>query len=113
MYATFVAEKGNWLFGLKPWYRIPESDDEQYHRYLGYGEAFGSVQLGEHTLTANLRNNLRSDTNRFGIRVDWSFPLRNNLRGYLQYFNGYGESLIDYDDSVNRIGIGVLFTESP
>ncbi|UCD36570.1 MAG: phospholipase A [Nitrospiraceae bacterium] len=29
----------------------------------------------------------------------------------MQYYNGYGESLIDYNDYVSRVGLGIMITD--
>ena len=59
------------------------------------------------------RNNLESGFDRGAVEAGWSFPLGNYpyLKGYIQYFYGYGESLIDYDRRVNRIGIGISLND--
>jgi len=62
-------------------------------------------KLGTGTVSATVRNNLKSQ-NRGSVELNYSFPFNQHVQAYVQYFNGYGESLIDYNRSINRIGIG-------
>ncbi len=107
----------HYYVGLKTWYRIPESEKEDptdsegddnpnIERYLGNFELSLFHQLEKHSFGFNLRNNLRAD-NKGSIQADYTYPIGRSFRGYLQLFSGYGESLIDYDHSKTRIGIGI------
>jgi phospholipase A1 len=121
LYANFIWEKGDYVFSFKPWYRIPESnkkepgdprgdDNPDIGDYMGNFEFTTVYKREHHEFSAMLRNNLSSD-NKGAIQVEWTFPLFKNLRGYAQYFNGYGESLIDYNERIERIGVGFLLTD--
>jgi len=65
----------------------------------------GFYQWQTHNFSLLLRNNLRSD-NRGAFQLGWSFTVSKPARLYAQYFNGYGESLINFDENVNRLGLG-------
>ena len=121
IYANFIWENNGFVFSFKPWYRIPEDpkedvldprgdDNPNIDEYLGHFELRGAYRYEEHEFGFMWRNNLRSD-NRGALQLDWSFPIWGRLRGYAQYFNGYGESLIDYDSHTQRLGVGVLLTD--
>jgi phospholipase A1 len=107
------ASRGNLDLGARVWHRFdeePENDDNpDITRYLGYGELFAGYQIGRHHVGLMLRN----PANHVAVQADWSYGLSDRLRFYVQYFNGYGESLIDYDRQVNRIGAGFLLNEWP
>ncbi|EKE67289.1 phospholipase A [Gallaecimonas xiamenensis] len=113
IYANFVFETDNAVFQIKPWYRIHESREDDNNpnieRYLGYGEFTGVYVMGDYSLDFMLRNNLRSD-NKGAMQLGFTFPLWGKLRGYVQYFNGYGESLIDYNHTTQSIGLGIMLT---
>lgn len=96
----------NLALGLRVWKRLPEQADEDDNPditdYLGHGEVFANYDLGRQRIGLMLRNPLKHAA----VQLDWSYQLSDSVSLYMQYFNGYGESLIDYDYSVNRIGVG-------
>lgn len=114
--ASMAFSTENWVFALRPWYRIPEDAEEDNNPdiddYLGYGEFWSWYKIADHTLGLMLRNNLRSDGNKTTGQLDWSFPLGAKLKGYVQYFNGYGETLVDYQSKNERLGVGVMLVNT-
>ncbi|MES9823374.1 MAG: phospholipase A [Candidatus Thiodiazotropha endolucinida] len=111
-YANFLFERGNFLVGVKPWYRIPEDNDDNpdIDDFLGRYELRGIYKREKQTFSLMLRNLFDGD-NRDTMQLDWSFPIHGRWRGYLQYFNGYGESLIDYNAKSHRLGFGLQLTD--
>jgi len=114
VFAEFVAERGDFAISFRPWYRIPESaaadNNPDITHYLGYGQFRVAFRGGRDEYTVMLRDNFNTGDNRGAIRLGWSFPLNQRLRGYVQFFDGYGESLIDYNVRVLRIGAGVMLS---
>lgn len=115
VYAQFGFERGNFALLVRPWVRIPEDaaddDNPDIEDYMGNGDLLATYRDGGNAYSILLRNNFKGASNRGAVRVDWSFPLAGRLRGYVQYFNGYGESLIDYNHSQQSLGIGVSLTD--
>jgi phospholipase A1 len=117
IYANFILEKDDFALALKPWYRIKEDDDDDDNPditdYLGHYELRAAYKWRQHVFSAMSRNNLESGFSKGAVELAWSFPLWDYpyLNGYVQFFNGYGESLIDYNRHVNKIGIGVALTD--
>lgn len=115
IYADFLLADDNWAVGFKPWYRIPEDeendDNPDIADYLGYADFTFAYKWEDMTFTTLLRNNLRSEDNLTSGNITMSFPLPGRLNGYVEYVNGYGETLIDYNHRNQRIGIGVVLND--
>ncbi len=108
LFANFVFEKDNLALGIKPWLIVGDTDDNpDIEDFLGYGEVRAAYLWRRNTFTTLLRNNLQTSDNRGAVELTWSRPLAGVLRFYAQYYYGYGESLVDYNARVNRIGIGL------
>ncbi len=112
LFASFIFERGNLALGIKPWIIIADlTGNEDIQDYMGNYEIRAAYKWHRHTISLLSRNNLQSAFSRGAFQLDWSFPIYHRLRGYTQYFNGYGESLIDYNHFNNTVGVGFSFTD--
>jgi len=120
VYVNFLYEKDNFALSFKPWWRLPEEekasstadegdDNPDINDYMGHFEFGMAYTWDEYELSFKGRENF--STHKGGMELGLTFPLWGKLRGYLQYTNGYGESLIDYNHSQQRIGIGFALTD--
>lgn len=102
-------ERPGWTLIWRPWWRLPETrrrdDNPDIMRYLGHGEVRVVHVRGSQELSLMLRQNFR--TGRGAQRLAWGFPIGAGLRGHVELFNGWGESLIDYNHRSTAIGLGV------
>jgi phospholipase A1 len=113
---SWVTSIGNVFINFEPYYRFKEQkktnpqdadgdDNPDIGKYMGWFELSAAYKQDTATWRMMVRNNLRSN-NKGAIRFSYSRPLNKHIRLYAELFNGYGESLIDYNRSVTRFGIG-------
>jgi len=108
---------GRTYFGIAPkvWTYLDKQDNPDIASFRGYGEL--GLRLGRDDgmmLTALLR---RGTEDKNSTQFDLSYPLRQSVFSgvgaflHLQYFNGYGETLIDYKASRSsqlRVGFSLV-----
>ncbi|WP_392339462.1 phospholipase A [Moritella marina] len=116
VYAEFIYEQGNLVWSVRPWYRLAENektdptspkgdDNPDIADYMGNVEYGIGYAFGKYELSAEMRQNF--STHNGSVQVNLTTPLYGKLKGYITVFNGYGESLIDYNHSQTRFGIGI------
>ncbi|MCU4386953.1 phospholipase A [Acinetobacter haemolyticus] len=105
-------EKDNFALMLRPWYRVEEDakDDNNpdIKDYIGRGDLTAFYRKGDNEFSLMLRHSLKGgDRSNGAVQFDWGFPITGKLRGHFQLFDGYGESLIDYNHKATYVGLGV------
>jgi len=75
-------------------------------KYLGHGHIKFSVPYKKHIVSLTLRSAFNGHN---AADLEYSYPLLNSkdLFLYVHGFSGYGESLIDYNNKVQKISIGL------
>jgi len=109
---------GRRAFQLKAWWRLPEDkgraaddpkrdDNPDLGDYLGYTEFHFRQDLPWRNQLFDLMLRGNVQTGRGAVQLDYSIEIGTVGALFLRVFNGYGESLIDYDDSITRVAIGI------
>jgi len=109
-------ERDGWTLMARPWLRIHESrdidDNPDISDYMGRGDVQLVRLWNGHEFSLRARHSLRGgDRSHGALEFDWAFPIVDELRGHLQVFDGYGESLIDYNHQAWYFGLGVSLLE--
>jgi len=114
VYLLFGIERDNVALLVRPWLRLKEpyskDDNPDITDYLGYGDITAVYVIGNHTLSLIGRYN--PATNKGALQGAWNFPLQRRVRGYVQVFSGYGESLVDYNWRQTTFGIGLSLSDA-
>jgi outer membrane phospholipase A len=110
-----TASLGNYEFTPKVYYYLDKSDNPDIEQYRGYVDWRGRWDSGDNWIVTVLG---RLGTARKGsIQIDLARRARDMKLGpvsgyfYMQYFNGYGESLRDYDKRHTaqlRFGLAII-----
>jgi len=119
VYTELIYGRGSFVASIRPWYRIPEDPKENPGDAEGDDnpdilDFMGNVQLslGWRNSTYELATMVRGNpsTGNGAFEGTLTFPLFGKFRGMVQYFNGYGDSLIDYNRFQQRFGLGIALT---
>lgn len=111
-------ERDQFALYARLWYRLPENpskdDNPDITDYYGYGALSAIYRWQDMSVTAYLRGNVR--TGKGAFEMNWMsprIPYLGPLRAYVQFFSGYGESLIDYNWRQTTIGAGFALNDGP
>ncbi|WP_300668431.1 phospholipase A [Desulfoluna sp.] len=118
-YITPFYAGGDLLLWLKLWYitddskepspdGIKGSDNPDIADTMGYSEFHLKYQFGGDQLIHLMgRGNLRKGKG--AARLTWSIPITQGGAFFMvQAFHGYGDSLIDYNHEMTRVGVGIM-----
>ncbi|SHM66090.1 phospholipase A1 [Duganella sacchari] len=110
IYAEVGAEKGKFGVSFRLWKRLDnarsDNDNIDITDFMGHGDVRATYRFDGHELSVMGRRNF--STRHGALQFGWAFPLAANLKGYVQGFSGYGQSLIDYNYSQKSLGAGFL-----
>jgi len=90
---------------VRLWHRFKDTIDYNptLIDYMGHGDVEFIFPYKKHLMKLLLRSNFDGEN---GVEFSYSYPVSKDLFLYIKTFNGYGESLIDFDNKIDKVGIG-------
>lgn len=108
VYTELGVDRGNFSLSARLWRRLDNAksnnDNPDITDYLGHGDVHAVYRDNGYEYSLTARRNW--NTGHGAIQAGLAYPLTTNLKGYVQVFSGYGESLIDYNYSQKSVGAG-------
>ncbi|MBN2647827.1 MAG: phospholipase A [Thiotrichales bacterium] len=109
----FLEHKRSFL-SFKTWRRFDEQDEFDnsfnYTKYLGDFELEAAYKWRQNTFAITWRN--QYEFNQYGaVQLEYTYPLNRRLKGYVQLFDGYGDSLIDMQYHHRKLAIGIVLAD--
>ncbi|MCE3239418.1 MAG: phospholipase, partial [Gammaproteobacteria bacterium] len=112
LYLEAIVSSENSMISLKPWYILTTHPyNRNIAQYLGYGRLLVAYKFHQQVISLQAHNILESGGKHKTVELTYSFPLTPYIKGYVQAFSGYGQSLIEYNHRTNSLGIGVAFND--
>ena len=110
LFARSYFVSGTNSFALSLWWRIPDppndDDNPDIQRYMGIGRVEYRKQYEKFSFEAKT-----ALAEKLGVELVASYPWRDHFRWYAKAQFGYGQSMIEYDHSVQRFGIGITLED--
>ena len=85
------------------------SDNPDIYDYYGYLGLKLNYKLDDYNLMFSGRINPLNGNGNLEVSTYYTINKKENFYLYFKYFYGYGESLIDYNNRINKVGIGIAF----
>ena len=114
-YLMAGAEWGKLSVIPRLWARVNNEDESSEDNpdiedYMGYGDIKFLYDLPkQQSLSGTLRYN--PSTSKGAAQIDYTYPLTKNVNGFVQLFQGYGESIVDYNHENTSIGFGIVLND--
>jgi phospholipase A1 len=105
----------HWLVGLKTWGLIFTKQSSNYHnpdiaKFVGYENVLLAYTFEKATLSFQAQN-LESGLRRGHVEMTLSYPMLKHVSMFVQYFNGYGQSMLEYNHRTQGAGLGIAFND--
>ncbi len=112
-YLTGQLSGTDWLASLKVWALIFPAESVDLHNpdilyYLGRDQIVLAHKWGNVTLSIEAQN-LESGLTRGYVEPTFSYQFAKHMSLYVQFFSGYGQSLIEYNHRTQAAGVGIAF----
>ncbi|HAR76077.1 MAG TPA: phospholipase, partial [Psychrobacter sp.] len=114
-YVMAGAEWGKLSVIPRLWLRVNNENDSSEDNadiedFMGYGDIKFLYDLpSQQSLSGTLRYN--PGTSKGAAQIDYTYPLSKNVNGFVQVFQGYGESIVDYNYENTSIGFGIVLND--